>query len=249
MSEKREKHIYDYPRPGVATDMVLFKVRQGEVHILMIERGEPPHRGKLALPGGFLRQDEDLDTCVLRELAEETAVTNVTPHHFANFSTPGRDERWVISAAYFALLPHDAEPLIQPGSDAAAASWYSLNEVRARKLAFDHADILEAAIRAVGRQLDDETIAREVLGMMPPAFTLGDIQRTHEQFLGQHLDRGNFRRKLKLMRLMDMIERTGETQRAAKTGKGPRHRPAEYYRLRETQHGAGPTLEPLPRIR
>jgi 8-oxo-dGTP diphosphatase len=233
MLEKQEKYYYDHPRPGVATDMVLFKVKQSEVHVLMIERGEDPHKGRLALPGGFLRQDEDLDTCVLRELAEETGVTDVRPHHFANFSAPGRDVRWVVSAAYFALLPHDAEPVIQHGSDAAAAGWYSLNEVRARKLAFDHADILEAAIRAVGRQLDDETIAREVLGMMPPAFTLGDVQRTHEQFLGQHLDRGNFRRKLKIMRLMDLIERTGETQRTDETGKGPRHRPAEYYRLRE----------------
>lgn len=239
MSEKREKFCYDYPRPGVATDMVLFKVRQAEVHILMIERGEPPHRGKLALPGGFLRQDEDLDTCVLRELAEETGVTNVTPHHFANFSTPGRDERWVISAAYFALLPHDAEPRIEPGSDAATAGWYSLEDIRDRPLAFDHAAIVRTAIEAVGRGLDNATIAREVLRMMPPAFTLGDVQRTHEQFLGAHLDRGNFRRKLKLMQLMDMIERTGETQRAAETGRSPRHRPAEYYRLRE-EHASLP---------
>jgi|GEM_PF-928374 len=239
MSEKREKFCYDYPRPGVATDMVLFKVRQADVHILMIERGEPPHRGKLALPGGFLRQDEDLDTCVLRELAEETAVTNVTPHHFANFSTPGRDERWVISAAYFALLPHDAEPRIEAGSDAATAGWYSLEDISARPLAFDHATIVRTAVDAVGRGLDNTTIAREVLRMMPPAFTLGDVQRTHEQFLGVHLDRGNFRRKLKLMQLMDMIERTGETQRAAETGRSPRHRPAEYYRLRE-EHASLP---------
>lgn len=233
MSEIRARFHYDHPRPGVATDMVLFKARQGEVHVLMIERGENPHKGKLALPGGFLRPDEDLDTCVLRELAEETGVTHVTPHHFANFSTPGRDERWVVSAAYFALLPHDAEPVVQPGSDAATAGWYSLEEARARKLAFDHARILEVAVSAVGARLDDPVIAKAVLGMMPPAFTLSDVQRIHEQFRGEALDRGNFRRKLKIMQLMDLIERTGETQRTDETGKGPRHRPAEYYRLRK----------------
>jgi 8-oxo-dGTP diphosphatase len=232
MLEKAAKNYYEHPRPGVATDMVLFKVKQGEVHILMIERGENPHRGKLALPGGFLRMDEDLDACVMRELAEETGVTSVKPHHFANFSTPGRDERWVVSAAYFALLPHDAEPLIQPGSDAAAAGWYSLDEVRSRRLAFDHGQIIEAAISAVGRQLDNPSIAREVLGMMPPCFTLREVQHTNEQFLGETLDRGNFRRKLKLMHLMDQIERTGETQKPDDSGKAPKHRPAEYYRLR-----------------
>lgn len=249
MPKKPDVYRYDYPRPGVATDLTLFKVKRGEIHVLLIERGQDPHKGMLALPGGFLRQDEDLDTCVIRELAEETGVTNVKPHHFANFSTPGRDERWVVSAAYFALLPHDAEPLIQHGSDAAAAGWYSLKEARSRTLAFDHADILEAAIRAVGLRLDDGSIAREILEMMPPIFTLGDVQRTHEQFRGEPLDRGNFRRKLKLMRLMDMIERTGETQRAAETGKPPRHRPAEYYRLRDARHGEGTTLEPPPRMR
>src|ERR1051326_267018 len=93
----RQNYSYPWPRPAVTVDMVLFTVTGSlqnlRLRVLLIERGEQPFRGAWALPGGFVRQDEDLQAAALRELQEETGIAQVFLEQVAAVGTPGRDPR------------------------------------------------------------------------------------------------------------------------------------------------------------
>lgn len=144
---------YDYPHPAVTTDIVVFTLRDGAPHVLLIQRRHPPYQGHWALPGGFLDIDEDLEDCARRELAEETGVRDVALEQVHTFGRPGRDPRErVISVAYVTLLDADAvRP--QAASDAAAVAWFAYDALP--QLAFDHAEIIACAHERVRERLNE----------------------------------------------------------------------------------------------
>ena len=99
------KYHYKYPHPAVTTDCVIFGYDGKQLKILLIERGNEPDKGKWAFPGGFLNIDEQAETGALRELQEETGMTNADIRQFHTFSDPNRDPRErVISIEYYALV-------------------------------------------------------------------------------------------------------------------------------------------------
>ncbi|MCB0053102.1 MAG: NUDIX hydrolase, partial [Caldilinea sp.] len=96
---------YQYPRPAVTVDIILFVFQQDQLRVLLIRRANDPYKGKWALPGGFVGEQENLYDAALRELKEETNVSNVYLEQLYTFGEPGRDPRArVITVAYFALL-------------------------------------------------------------------------------------------------------------------------------------------------
>ena len=108
----------------LAVDLAILTVRDGLLQALVIERAHDPHQGQPALPGGFLRDGEDLRQAAERELAEETALDGSAFHleQLATYGAPGRDPRGrVVSVAYLAIAPD--LPIPVAGSDAAAARW------------------------------------------------------------------------------------------------------------------------------
>jgi 8-oxo-dGTP diphosphatase len=233
MTQTAKKFVYQYPHPAVATDIVALTLKDGRVQVLLIERGGDPFKGQMALPGGFVQEHEDLDACARRELKEETGVSTATPRHFANFSAPKRDPRErVISTAYIALIPLKSTKL-KAGTDAARAEWVPIDDAKKQKLAFDHAVILQKAREALSARLWDKDVVGELLGLMPPEFTLSQFQALHEQIKDDTLDRGNFRRKLVDHRVMGLIERTGRTERDIAPEGAPRNRPSELYTLKQ----------------
>ncbi|WP_328614534.1 MULTISPECIES: NUDIX hydrolase [unclassified Amycolatopsis] len=136
-----------------AADMVTFALRGGVWHVLVIQRGGNPHKGKLALPGGHVDPGETAREAAVRELAEETGVTvpaGTAVHQVGVFDAPGRAARGrYVTVAYAALLPDEA-PTPVAADDAAAADWMPLRVAvrvaRAGGFAFDHDRILSAAI-------------------------------------------------------------------------------------------------------
>ena len=175
----------------VTVDVVLFTIREGELSVLLIERGKPPFLGAYALPGGFVREDESLDAAAARELAEETGVRDVPVEQVGAFGDPGRDPRArVVTIAYAALWASD-RTVLAAGTDAAAAAWHRVRGLPA--LAFDHARIVAHALARLRAELDSSGAA---FALLPARFTLTDLQRVHEAVLGRALDKRNFRRKV-----------------------------------------------------
>jgi len=124
---------------------VLFAKKDGQLYVLLIQRGNAPYKGCWAFPGGFLNMDETVAHCAERELEEETGIVLSNMQLVGVYSDVERDPRGrVITAAYTAMT---TMPEANAGDDAAAAKWWPLNALP--ELAFDHATILEDAKRVL----------------------------------------------------------------------------------------------------
>jgi 8-oxo-dGTP diphosphatase len=206
---------------SVTVDLAIFTVRDDDLKVLLITRGNAPFPGSLALPGGYVR-DETLDEAALRELGEETGIDGRRLHleQVRAFGAPDRDPRGrVITVAYLALGPNLPDP--EAGTDAKAASWVSVREVLGCQgaLAFDHSDILREALERARSQLEYTTVAT---AFCCEPFSVGNLRRVYEIVWDITLDPSNFRRKV--TRAEHFLEPTGERRRS-ETG-----RPAILYR-------------------
>lgn len=137
-----KQFCYRYPRPAVTTDCVIFGQGEGDLKVLLVKRGNEPFKEIWALPGGFLNSDETAEEGALRELREETGLTDVKVEQLFTFSDPKRDPRdRVISIAYMAVVKLQD---VKGEDDASEAKWFPLKEIPS--LAFDHELILNKAL-------------------------------------------------------------------------------------------------------
>jgi 8-oxo-dGTP diphosphatase len=162
-------YCYEYPRPALTVDAVVFGLRPAGLSVVLIERKHEPFAGRLALPGGFLEMDESAEAAARRELAEETGLNLKVPFRPLGFyDAPGRDPRGrTISLSFVALAGPGAE---EPtgGDDAQAAVWQVLSALAPDDLAFDHAVILADAIRLLHHLAEEGT---PLLELLPGRFT------------------------------------------------------------------------------
>lgn len=210
-------HTYQYPRPALTVDCVVFGFDEGELKVLLIERGLEPFKGRWALPGGFVRVDETIDAAARRELEEEAGLKNVFLEQLYTFGTVDRDPRErVVSVAHYALVKL-AGHNTKAATDAADARWFPISKVP--KLAFDHAEIFATALARLKGKVRYQPIGFELL---PPKFTLSQLQHLYEAVLATELDKRNFRKKVLGFGLLVPLK---ETQMAG------RHRPAQLFRF------------------
>jgi len=186
--------------------MVVLAIVGFELRVLLIRRGEAPHRGRWALPGGFVRtrddgdQGESLDAAAARELQEETGLRpdDVLLQQFRAFGDPGRDPRGrVISIGYVALVPADLITRTRAGDDAADAQWCAVADVGHKKLAFDHDTILGCALQSLRERLVLDV--RVAAGLVPLEFTKAELRRVFEAVVGQSYDKSNFNKRFNRM--------------------------------------------------
>ena len=139
-------YSYQYPRPAVTADMVVLHRAANGLEILLIERLNNPFAGCWALPGGFVDENEDLDHAAARELREETSLSDVELHQFRAFGKPGRDPRGhTITVAYWGIC--NTPEKAAAADDAKTLRWFPLSQLP--PLAFDHAEIIAEAVKAV----------------------------------------------------------------------------------------------------
>lgn len=207
--------VSKFDRPSVTVDVVIFTLRDRRLYVLLIQRKSWPFAGAWAIPGGFVRMTESLEAAALRELQEETGVCVAQLEQLQAFGTPGRDPRTrVITVAYTALISSDRIEL-RADTDAADARWFAIEELPS-PLAFDHAEMLDFALRSLRRRLDSSNIARHLLA---DRFTLTQLQEVYEAILGKPVDKRNFR---KWIMTLGLVQPTSETARG-------HHRPALLY--------------------
>ena len=204
-------------KSAFTVDNVIFGFDEGDLKVLLIKRGEEPFVGKWALPGYFVYPYEDLDAAAKRVLEELTGLRNVYLEQVKTFGTVDRHPFGrVITVAYFSLVKISAFTL-QPASIALKARWHSISRVQ--DLAFDHKEILNACFQRLKWLVRSRPVGFELL---PPKFTLTELQHLYEAILETDLDKRNFRKKILSMDLLIDLKETQE---------GVAHRPARLYRF------------------
>jgi len=200
----------------LAVDVAVIAIINRAPHVLLMPVHLPPDIVHAqALPGGLVRPDETAEDAVVRHLAEKCGLQGCYSEQLATFSAIDRDPRGrVVSVAYLALVP---EPLARSHEPPGELHWRDI--ARVGKLAYDHNDIVAAALDRLRANLQSTTIARH---LMAAQFSLSDLQRVYESVLGRPLDKRNFRKKLMAA---DVVRSTGKMQQSA-IG-----RPSELYRF------------------
>lgn len=188
---------YEFPRPALAVDCVVFGLDAAGLQVLLIQRALEPFKGQWALPGGFVRIEESVDEAARRELREETGLRDVFLEQLYTFGEPKRDPRGrVVSVAHYALV-RLGDHRAKAATDARAAAWHPVRKVP--RLAFDHDQILAAALARLQGKVRYVPLGFELL---PPKFTLSQLQRVYEAILERPFDKRNFRKKILDMGLL-----------------------------------------------
>ena len=184
-----------FPPFAVTADVALFMIRDDALSVLLIKRGGEPHLDAWALPGGFVRPDEDLQEAAARELAEETGLAEGAWYmeQLAAFGAPDRDPRMrVVTVAFWAICAElPASP--RAGGDAANTSFEPVEPIEsgALPLAFDHAQIVRDALEQIRSGMKHTALAAR---FCPPEFTIRQLRQVYETIWGFPLDPGNFQR-------------------------------------------------------
>lgn len=204
-------------KSAFTVDNVIFGFDEGDLKVLLIKRGEAPYMGQWALPGYFVYPNEDLDTAANRVLEELTGLRHVYLEQVKTFGAVNRHPFGrVITVAYFSLVKINDYKL-QPASFASKAQWHPVSDVK--ELAFDHYEILQSCFQRLKSSVRWRPIGFELL---PPHFTLTELQHLYEAILETELDKRNFRKKILGMDLLLDLDQTQE---------GVAHRPAKLYRF------------------
>jgi 8-oxo-dGTP diphosphatase len=167
-----------------------------------------------ALPGGFIRLDEDLPAAAARVLAERAGLPSAQVHleQLQSYGYPDRDPtRRAVSVAYLALAPD------LPAPDTPQMSWQPVSALT--QMAFDHERILTDGVERARSKLEYTSLGA---AFCRDEFTVAELRRVYEIVWGVPLDPRNFHRKVTGAR--DFLVETGAV---TSSGGG---RPAKLYR-------------------
>jgi 8-oxo-dGTP diphosphatase len=202
---------------ALSIDNLVFGLDEDDLKILLVKQTDPLHQGKWALPGGWIRYDENLRDAAYRLLEELTGVRDL---YLEQLKTFGRVDRFpnerVVTITYYALVSADKFSLVA-GQSAADVSWQSVNKLP--DTVYDHAEIIEHGLKVLRHQVCHQPIG---FNLLPEKFTLLQLQALYEAILNTTLDKPNFRRKIMKMNLLSPCN---EKQQ------GVPHRAASLYRF------------------
>lgn len=224
--------------PNISVDCIVFGFDGETLKVLLIKQKQVKDGAKplYALPGDLVFEDEHLDDAAERVLNELTTLKGIYLQQFHAFGDPNRvrkakDQAWltavrefpherVITIGYYSLVAvEDYHP--QAAAFADSTEWIDVYKVK--KLAFDHMQLLEGALKSLREGLESQHLSFELL---PDKFTLSQLQRLHEIVLNRKLDKRNFRKSVKKL---DHVVALDEKQ------KGVDHKPAQLYQYRPAQ--------------
>jgi 8-oxo-dGTP diphosphatase len=222
----------DVPRVAVSVDLVILTVRGGSLAALVWRRTGEPYRSLWALPGGFIRGDEDLPATASRVLAERAGLPGAQVHleQLQTYGYPDRDPRQrVVAVAYLGIAPD------LPAPDQPRMSWQPVSVLT--ELAFDHLRILHDGVERARAKLEYTPLGA---AFCPAEFTVADLRKVYEIVWGTPLDPRNFHRKV--TGAEGFLVETGEVSYSG-------GRPAQLYRRGDAELLHPPMLRPMLRAR
>lgn len=158
------------------------------LHVLLWQHSLGPQAGRWALPGGEVRDDEDLATSATRQLDEKVDVRSLSHlESVAEFSDPQREpDRRVFASGFLGILPSDADPAI-PNDTA----WFPVESLP--DTVFDHHEIVARARARLAAKLSYSTLG---FALAPEEFTLSTLAQLYAAALGHPVDPTNLQRVL-----------------------------------------------------
>jgi len=214
-----------FPKPQTSVDIVIFSAQESQLRVLLVQRpasADEPFPGLWALPGGFVdtAKDSDLESCAKRKLKEKTGIEASYLEQLGSWGSASRDPRgWSTTHVYFALMSAD-DVNLRAGGNAADARWCPIEGTRVKeKLAFDHSEILKAAITRLRSKVEYTSLPAF---LMPHEFTLTELQRIYETLLDRPIEKKSFRTRVLAADLLEPVDRHKEGA----------NRPAQLYRLK-----------------
>lgn len=213
-------NLRDYDSPLMTVDIALFTLHDGTLQVLLVERAEHPHKGRWALPGGFidLTNDPDLHSTATRKLREKTGVDAPLLEQVGTVGNAHRDPRgWSVTALYMALVPH--APTAEFIESVTDAQWWPMEDVEGLSLAFDHDILLEMARERLRNKTAYTVLPIHVL---KTPFSLTQLQQAFERLMERKLEKKSFRRRILNA---EILEEVGEG-----VPEGGRGRPTALYR-------------------
>ena len=233
--QSKNKHEVN---PRKSADCVIFGFDFNQLRVLLIERSAVENvPSMMALPGDLIYEEENIDTAASRVLKELTGLEEIYLEQVGAFGDPDRlnkknDQLWlkavrqdpdarVITIAYYSLVNLDNYSP-QASSFAKSATWMLVDDIQ--ELAFDHAEIVKAALK----KLKDKIITQPIgFNLLPEKFTLSQLHRLYESILGRDLDKRNFRRKMLKLKLVESLDEKQE---------GVPHKPSQYFKFNEENY-------------
>ncbi len=225
--------------PNVSADCVIFGFDFEKLNVLIIRRSTDATNKatRMALPGDLIYDTENLDMAASRILKELTGLTNIFMEQVAAFGDPNRiktpqDQKWlksirtqpnarVITVGYYSLVKME-DCSLHASSFAKSAEWIAVNEIE--ELAFDHMEILQAALKKLKEKIRIQPIG---FNLLPEKFTLGQLHKLYEAILDKQIDKRNFRRKILKL---DILTSLDEKQ------KGVAHKPSKFVKFNERKY-------------
>ncbi|RME95933.1 MAG: NUDIX domain-containing protein [Bacteroidetes bacterium] len=212
------KHLDAYFKSAFTVDNVIFGFDESDLKVLLIKRIEEPFIDHWALPGYFVKPDEDLNTAARRVLKELAGIENVYLEQVKTFGAVDRHPAGrVITIAYYSLVKIANFTPRPDRSIAGEVQWFSISKLH--QLAFDHREIIDECFQRLKRQVRVRPIGFELL---PRKFTLTELQHLYEAILETELEKRNFRKKILSMNLLIDLNEMQE---------GVAHRPAKLYQF------------------
>lgn len=203
----------------LATDIAVLTVTDKDLRILVTTAKSENFRGMPTLPGGLVGATEMSKDAADRILKDVLSSTDFYKEQLYTFDDPKRDPAGrVVSVAYLMLVPWNVASKVTKEN----ASWVSVKKLP--KLAYDHDEITKWAIKRIVRKVKYTNI---VYSLMPNEFKLSDLQKVYEIVLGTKIDKRNFVKKIKSLKL---LTKTGHKV------EGAAHRPAALYRFTNREY-------------
>ena len=212
----------------ISLDCVVFGFHDNQLKVLLIRIRNTTN---WALPGGFVRKAESLETAANRVLIERTGLGNIFLKQFNVFGDPLRSKEnpivkeliisgvntgmdWFnqrfISVGYYALVDF-SKAVPTPDNFSDLCTWKNLKGLGS--LILDHNHILNSALETLRLQLNYQPLGYNLL---PEKFTMPELQNLYETILGKELDRRNFQRKILSFNILNRLEerKTGGAHKA-----------------------------------